>query len=107
MGVIRCPKHGLSGIQPGCDCFFQAVDSRSSLELWVRWDHWGGPFLLCPVCTALVDADRGFVPANTRSNVGVEVHSEDARCAPCVLEWYEATAPKGRLLTWMRRRYLD
>lgn len=106
MGVIRCPTHGLHGIQPGCDHFFQAVDNSSPLDVQVRWDQWGGPFLLCPTCTAQVDADRGGAPPDTKSNVGIEAHFEDARCSRCVLEWYEATAPNGPLVEWMRRQYL-
>lgn len=107
MGVFKCEKHDMRGLQHGCSHFIDAVDNDSPLEVEIRWSFWSVPFLLCRDCQISVDIARKTSDPEIRSDTGLDL--PDAQCFGHVLDWCSnmGTQNSLKLLTWMTSRASD
>jgi hypothetical protein len=90
MGMVQCPIHNLTFIQPCCEHIGHAIDAKRYEHANPLVDTFGAPIVLCDPCfhKAVRQTENEMEWFTFHLELGVEIWPY---CSDCLKEWYSST----------------
>ena len=92
MGMINCPRHGLTHIFTCCKHIVDAVEANEVERVHVFIDGWGSPDILCERCLEQARSQVDKLPKSPSGGFLIDLDPPlEPYCSGCIKNWYAST----------------